>query len=149
ETTPALLAPCIRAAAEASRIENAAQLIEAVAGPERPELGLAALRVLGGAQSCPQKKAGGGTIPRLRYLRARGAGQARSPAPGTQGPRAADAGLLRQLHRRNDRAAEVGTALLLDKGAQALERFIPLLRDAIEIAARLLEPARLQLPDAL
>jgi hypothetical protein len=73
DETPALLMPCIRAAVDATRIENAAQLIEAVAGAERPELGMAALRVLDVGKTCAQKKAAVDTIRRLHYLRARGA----------------------------------------------------------------------------
>ncbi|HEX8953402.1 MAG TPA: hypothetical protein VF945_16215, partial [Polyangia bacterium] len=69
----ALLAGCVRAATEPARVENAARLIEGVAGPERPELGLAALRMLEVGKTCAQKKSAVETIRRLHYLRARGA----------------------------------------------------------------------------
>jgi len=71
DAAAALLAACVRAASEPARIENAAALIEAVAGAERPELGAAALRLLDVGKSCAQKKAAVETIRRLRYLRAR------------------------------------------------------------------------------
>ena len=68
-----LLLGCVRAAAEPARIENAARLIESVAGADRPELGMAALHMLDVGKSCAQKKAAVETIRRLHYLRARGA----------------------------------------------------------------------------
>ena len=71
DETAALLAACVRAATEPARIDNAAQLIESVAGAERPELGLAALRMLDVGKTCAQKKTAVETIRRLRYLRAR------------------------------------------------------------------------------
>ncbi|HEX4456387.1 MAG TPA: protein kinase [Polyangia bacterium] len=73
EPTAALLLACIRATVEPSRIENTARLIEAVAGGERPELAMAALRMLDVGKSCAQKKAAVEVIRRLHYLRARGA----------------------------------------------------------------------------
>jgi hypothetical protein len=73
DASAALLAACVRDATEPVRIEKAAQLIEAVAGAERPELGMAALRLLDVGKSCAQKKAAVETIRRLHYLRARGA----------------------------------------------------------------------------
>ena len=69
----AVLAACVRAATEPSRIENTAQVIEAVAGADRPELGMAAMRLLDLGKSCAQKKAAVETIRRLHYLRARSA----------------------------------------------------------------------------
>jgi serine/threonine protein kinase len=71
DETAALLAACVRAATEPARIENAAALIESVAGADRPELGMAALRMLDVGKTCAQKKAAVETIRRLRYLRAR------------------------------------------------------------------------------
>jgi serine/threonine-protein kinase len=71
--TAALLAGCVRAATEPARVENTARLIAAIAGAERPELGMAAMRLLDLGKSCAQKKAAVETIRRLRYLRARGA----------------------------------------------------------------------------
>src|SRR5205823_10968619 len=72
ETAPLLLG-CIRAAADATRLENAAKLIEAVSGADRPELGVAAMRLLDVGKTCAQKKSAVEVIRRLRYLRARGA----------------------------------------------------------------------------
>jgi hypothetical protein len=69
--TPALLLGCIRAADEPDRIAGAAKLLETVSGTDRPELGVAALRVLELGKTCAQKKAAVETIGRLRYLRAR------------------------------------------------------------------------------
>ena len=69
----ALLAGCVRAATEPARIENTSRLLAAVAGAERPELGMAAMRLLDLGKSCAQKKAAVETIRRLRYVRARGA----------------------------------------------------------------------------
>ncbi|MCA1662676.1 MAG: serine/threonine protein kinase [Myxococcales bacterium] len=69
--TPTLLVACIRAAGDPNRIENAAQVIESVAGAERPELGIAALRMLDVGKTCAQKKAAVEVIRRLRYMRAR------------------------------------------------------------------------------
>ncbi len=71
DESAALLNACVRAATEPARIENAAALIEAIAGSERPELGMAALRLLDVGKSCAQKKAAVETIRRLHYLRAR------------------------------------------------------------------------------
>ncbi len=73
EQTPPLLLACIRAAAEPGRIENTARLIEAVSGADRPELAMAALRMLDIGKTCAQKKAAVETIRRQHYLRARGA----------------------------------------------------------------------------
>jgi hypothetical protein len=69
----ALLLACVRATVEPSRIENAARLIEATVGAERPELGMAAMRMLDVGKTCAQKKAAVETIRRLHYLRARNA----------------------------------------------------------------------------
>jgi hypothetical protein len=72
-TAPLLLA-CVRpAVVEPGRIENASRLIEAVSGAERPELAMAALRLLEVGKTCAQKKGAVEVIRRLRYLRARGA----------------------------------------------------------------------------
>ena len=71
DASAALLAACVRAASEPARIENAAALLEAVAGADRPELGMAALRLLDVGKTCAQKKAAVETIRRLHYLRAR------------------------------------------------------------------------------
>ena len=73
EQTPALLLGCIRAAADPIRIENASRLLEAVCGAQRPELAMAALRMLEVGKTCAQKKAAVEVIGRLHYLRARGA----------------------------------------------------------------------------
>jgi hypothetical protein len=69
----ALLAGCVRATAEPARVENTSRLLAAVAGAERPELGMAAMRLLDVGKSCAQKKAAVETIRRLRYVRARSA----------------------------------------------------------------------------
>ena len=71
DDTPPLLLACVRAAADGNRIENASRLIEAVSGGDRPELGMAALRLLDVGKSCAQKKSAVETIRRLHYLRAR------------------------------------------------------------------------------
>ena len=73
EQTPSLLLPCIRAATEPGRLENASRVIEAVSGAERPELAMAAARMLDVGKSCAQKKAAVDVIRRLHYVRARGA----------------------------------------------------------------------------
>jgi cytoskeletal protein RodZ len=73
EQTPPLLLGCIRAAVDPSRIENTSRLVEAVSGAERPELAMAALRMLDLGKTCAQKKAAVEVIRRLHYLRARGA----------------------------------------------------------------------------
>jgi eukaryotic-like serine/threonine-protein kinase len=73
EETPSLLLGCVRAAVDPGRIENAAKLIAAVSGAERPELAIAALRILDVGKSCAQKRAAVEVIRRLHYLRARGA----------------------------------------------------------------------------
>jgi hypothetical protein len=52
----------VRGAIEPARIENAAQPIEASAGAERPELGIAALRTIEIGKSCAEKKAAVETI---------------------------------------------------------------------------------------
>jgi hypothetical protein len=70
--TPALLLACVRASSDPNRIDNAANVIEAVAGADRPELGMAALRMLDVGKTCAQKKTAVETIRRLHYLRARG-----------------------------------------------------------------------------
>jgi serine/threonine-protein kinase len=67
-----LLAACIQATDEPGRIENTARVIETVGGPERPELGRAAMRILDVGKTCAQKKAAVETIGRLHYARARG-----------------------------------------------------------------------------
>ncbi len=72
ESAPLLLG-CVRAAVDGNRIENAARLIEAVSGADRPELAMAALRMLDLGKTCAQKKAAVEVIRRLHYLRARGA----------------------------------------------------------------------------
>ncbi len=69
----ALLVGGARAATDPARVENAGELIALAAGPERPELGMTALRMLEVGKSCAQKKAAVETIRRLHYLRARGA----------------------------------------------------------------------------
>jgi len=69
---PSLLLACARATSDPNRIENAAKVIESVAGAERPELAVAALRMLDVGKTCAQKKAAVETIRRLHYLRARG-----------------------------------------------------------------------------
>jgi serine/threonine protein kinase len=68
-----LLAACIQATEDPTRIENTARVIEAVGGTERPELGRAAMRMLDFGKTCAQKKAAVETIGRLHYVRARGA----------------------------------------------------------------------------
>ena len=73
DETAALLLACARAASEPERIVNASALIEAVAGAERPELAMAAMRLLDVGKSCAQKKAAVETIGRLHYIRARAA----------------------------------------------------------------------------
>jgi len=73
DETASLLVACVRAATDPARVENAARLIETVAGADRPELGMAALRMLDVGKSCAQKKTAVATIRRLHYLRARGA----------------------------------------------------------------------------
>jgi tRNA A-37 threonylcarbamoyl transferase component Bud32 len=73
DESAALLAACVRAATDPARVENAARLVETVAGADRPELGMAALRMLDVGKSCAQKKAAVATIRRLHYLRARAA----------------------------------------------------------------------------
>jgi hypothetical protein len=73
DETATLLGACVRASSDPNRIENASRLIAAVAGAERPELAVAALRMLEVGKSCAQKKAAVEVIGRLRYLRARGA----------------------------------------------------------------------------
>ena len=70
--TPPLLYACIRAASDPARIDNAAHVLEEVAGSERPELAMAALRMLDVGKTCAQKRAAVETIRRLHYLRARG-----------------------------------------------------------------------------
>jgi hypothetical protein len=70
--TPSLLLACVRATSDPNRIDNAAKVIESVAGAERPELAMAALRMLDVGKTCAQKKAAVETIRRLHYLRARG-----------------------------------------------------------------------------
>jgi hypothetical protein len=66
------LLACVRATSDPNRIDNAAKVIESVAGAERPELAMAALRMLDVGKTCAQKKAAVETIRRLHYLRARG-----------------------------------------------------------------------------
>src|SRR5262249_38390165 len=73
EPATSLLLSCVRASSEPARIENAARVIEAVAGADRPELGLAAMRMLDVGKTCAQKKAAVDVIRRLHYLRARNA----------------------------------------------------------------------------
>jgi hypothetical protein len=73
DEAPVLLLACIRAAVDPNRIENAAQLIESTSGPDRPELGMAAMRMLEVGKTCVQKKSAVETIRRLHYLRARSA----------------------------------------------------------------------------
>jgi hypothetical protein len=73
DATAPLLMACVRTAVEPGRIENASRLIEAVSGAERPELAMAALRMLDVGKSCAQKKGAVEVIRRLHYLRARGA----------------------------------------------------------------------------
>jgi serine/threonine-protein kinase len=73
DQTAALLLACVRATTEPSRIQNASAFIEAVAGAERPELGMAAMRLLDIGKTCAQKKAAVETIGRLHYIRARAA----------------------------------------------------------------------------
>jgi hypothetical protein len=73
DESAALLLACVRASSEPARIQNASQLIEAIGGAERPELGMAAMRLLDVGKSCAQKKAAVETIGRLHYIRARGA----------------------------------------------------------------------------
>lgn len=70
--TASLLSACVRAATDAARIDRTAQLLEAVDGSERPELGAAALRMLDVGKTCAQKKIAVEMIGRLHYLRARG-----------------------------------------------------------------------------
>jgi eukaryotic-like serine/threonine-protein kinase len=73
DESAALLLTCVRASSEPARIQNASQLIEAIGGAERPELGMAAMRLLDVGKSCAQKKAAVEIIGRLHYIRARGA----------------------------------------------------------------------------
>ena len=72
DQAPSLLLACVRATSDPNRIDNAAKVIESVAGAERPELAIAALHLLDVSKSCAQKKAAVEVIRRLHYLRARG-----------------------------------------------------------------------------
>jgi hypothetical protein len=71
--TPPLMMACVRAAGDAGRIDSAARLIESVAGADRPEIGMAEMRILDVGKTCAQKKAAVEVIRRMHYLRARGA----------------------------------------------------------------------------
>jgi serine/threonine-protein kinase len=72
DETPALLFTCVRVAVEPDRITNAMHLIEITSGPDRPELGQSAMRLLDVGKTCEQKKSAVETIRRLHYARARG-----------------------------------------------------------------------------
>src|SRR5262249_42948885 len=73
DRAPVLLLPCIRAALDAKRLENAARLIEEVSGAERPERGLAAVHLLDlPTSTCAQKRTAVGIIVAAHYGKARG-----------------------------------------------------------------------------